>query len=71
MIKMKNPYECDDIDELRDICLYWMQKANMYHDEIRVLMELLMQNNINPSIEEIIYRTNDYISRKEKQENHS
>ena len=63
---MKNPYECNDIDEVRDICLYWMQKANMYHDEKSVLVEILLENNINPLFDDFLKRLNDYIARKEK-----
>ena len=55
---MKNPYECNDIDELRDIAFCWMQISNRLKAEKRVLSDILLENGINPTLDEIIARLN-------------
>jgi hypothetical protein len=57
---MKNPYDSENIEEIRDICLYWMQKSNRYLEEKNVMLEIMMENNINFSVSILNKRLNDY-----------
>jgi hypothetical protein len=55
---MIDPYECNDLSECRELAFYWMQMAFRYKAEKKVFMDILLENNINPSFEEIIRRLN-------------
>jgi hypothetical protein len=60
---MKNPYECKDIDELREIAFFWMQRTNNMTIKSQCYIDILLENGIDPSIGEIISRMNGKVGK--------
>lgn len=40
---MKNPYDTEDISELRNIAFYWMQKAKDEHMDKLAFMDFILE----------------------------
>lgn len=54
---MKKPYECTNLEECQDICFYWMAIALRLDSEKKVFSQILLENNIMISPEDMDSRS--------------
>lgn len=54
---MKKPYECTNLEECQDICFYWMAVSLKLDSEKEVLSQILLENNIMISHDELESRS--------------
>jgi len=66
---MKNPYETDDIEELREIAFYWLQQHEKIRLENKVYMTLLVENKIECSLKNLIDEINNQIQEENGENN--
>lgn len=61
----KSPYECDDIEELREIAFYWLQKSKTLHLQMSIFLDMLLENGINPSMQDLMNRLNEKLMKQQ------
>jgi len=55
---MKNPFDSDDIQELRGMVYFWQNKYHSLERLNKSYLNILIENKINPSLEELVDRMN-------------
>lgn len=66
-MKTKNPYESEDVQELKEIGFYWMQIYHYRNLEKKAILSILRERNVNILIDEIISHMNTITQSESKE----
>ncbi len=63
-INLFNPYDTENVDQLQEIGFYWLQRSDRYRRTIDAYIEILQDNGIEVSLDELLKKINSITVRE-------